>query len=256
MSGIQQSLPAPVDTTMTNLEASGNELTDKNYQSNEELPYFQEKYPGKTCTLCNLPERSQLGQGEMLRFQINEEEQNSLLSCFTSENGKMQCRNEKMSNNSNQTINRRQKGQNKNKSVTSSTDHVDELEKIGHLDLTEFSNLIDSNNYFYVHRYCAMWSFGVSKDQCGVFTNVAAIMPRCLQQSCSYCNRFGASVICKMSCSKNFHFPCVAAAGGIQIIQNLTTFCKEHTIQAQLICKIIGLYKQIINITIIGFCIK
>lgn len=39
-----------------------------------------------------------------------------------------------------------------------------------------------------------------------------------------------------MSCPKFFHFPCVAASGGFQIIQNYTSFCKEHINQVPLIC--------------------
>ncbi|EDS41608.1 set domain protein [Culex quinquefasciatus] len=36
----------------------------------EESPYFPEKYPGKVCAQCALVERSQLGQGEMLRIEV------------------------------------------------------------------------------------------------------------------------------------------------------------------------------------------
>lgn len=33
----------------------------------DEPPYFTEHWPGKVCAFCNLGERSQLGQGDMLR---------------------------------------------------------------------------------------------------------------------------------------------------------------------------------------------
>lgn len=33
----------------------------------DESPYFPEHWPGKVCAFCNLGERSQLGQGDMLR---------------------------------------------------------------------------------------------------------------------------------------------------------------------------------------------
>ena len=36
----------------------------------DDMLYFQERYPGKICVLCNLGERSQLGQGEMMRFEF------------------------------------------------------------------------------------------------------------------------------------------------------------------------------------------
>lgn len=41
--------------------------------STDEPPYFPEKY-GKLCAFCNLGERSQLGQGEMLRLELTEDE--------------------------------------------------------------------------------------------------------------------------------------------------------------------------------------
>ena len=51
----------------------------------EEPPYFLEKWPGKLCILCNLPERSQLGQGEMLRIQAKGEFENMRLASPTDE---------------------------------------------------------------------------------------------------------------------------------------------------------------------------
>lgn len=41
--------------------------------SGDDLPYPAEKYAGKLCALCNLGERSQLGQGAMLKISMNEE---------------------------------------------------------------------------------------------------------------------------------------------------------------------------------------
>lgn len=38
-----------------------------------EEPFFPETYPAKLCVLCNLGERSQLGQGEMLKVGVNDE---------------------------------------------------------------------------------------------------------------------------------------------------------------------------------------
>lgn len=46
--------------------------TDKIMQPPEEPPYFPEKWPGKVCALCCLGERSQLGQGEMLRIEAKD----------------------------------------------------------------------------------------------------------------------------------------------------------------------------------------
>lgn len=51
-----------------------NNGNDKIMQPPEEPPYFPEKWPGKVCALCCLGERSQLGQGEMLRIEAKDSE--------------------------------------------------------------------------------------------------------------------------------------------------------------------------------------
>ncbi len=48
--------------------------SEKIMQPPDEPPYFPEKYPGKLCVLCCLGERSQLGQGEMLRIEVGDTE--------------------------------------------------------------------------------------------------------------------------------------------------------------------------------------
>lgn len=114
-------------------------------------------------------------------------------------------------------------------------EYVDELEKIGHVDSVEFPSLYDSGCFF-VHRSCAMWSVGVIKEQNGSLRNVSAVITLSLTRKCAYCTRFGASLSCKMSCTKFFHLPCIAASGGFQIIQTFTTFCKEHLNHVPLVC--------------------
>jgi hypothetical protein len=85
----------------------------------EELPYFPEKYPGKLCILCNLGERSQLGQGEMLRLEVStiddDDNNKSLLPSPTFEEKNSSFDDEKAPTGltSQQAINRRQKGVNK-----------------------------------------------------------------------------------------------------------------------------------------------
>lgn len=116
-----------------------------------------------------------------------------------------------------------------------SAEYVDELEKIGFIESLEFSSLHDAG-YFYVHRSCAAWSFGVTNDSNGCLGNVGAVVTTSLSRKCTFCNRFGASVSCKMSCVKFFHFSCVAASGGFQILQNFAAFCKEHLGQVPLVC--------------------
>lgn len=94
----------------------------------EELPYFPEKWPGKVCAMCCLGERSQLGQGEMLRIQFKNSDQKAMTASTTSlagagssgslhEFSQMSQEEEKSprgsSNQQTQLSNRRQKGLNK-----------------------------------------------------------------------------------------------------------------------------------------------
>lgn len=90
---------------------------DKVMQPPEEPPYFPEKWPGKLCALCCLGERSQLGQGEMLRIEVKDDEAN-----VSSVNSSLEDRHSTSSqddkspkglNSIPQMSNRRQKGLNK-----------------------------------------------------------------------------------------------------------------------------------------------
>lgn len=87
-------------------------------QPPEELPYFPEKWPGKVCALCCLGERSQMGQGEMLRFEVTESEPKlSTPLAPILDSSQMNQEEEKnprsASNAQTQLSNRRQKGLNK-----------------------------------------------------------------------------------------------------------------------------------------------
>lgn len=116
------------------------------------------------------------------------------------------------------------------------SEYVDELEKIGYPEIVDLSSLLESG-YYYIHRTCALWSMGIIRDlTTGVLDNVDEVVSQSLSRKCSYCNRYGAHMACKMSCPKYFHLPCVAASGGFQIIQNYTAFCKEHLGQVPLVC--------------------
>lgn len=224
--------------------------------SNDELPYFPEKY-GKLCAFCNLGERSQLGQGEMLRLELTDEDLNSdsiastssepLLSTSNpdddSKNGNDEINKIIKSNSGGgllQQLNRRQKGLNKCKNPIQTSEYVDELEKIGHQDPVDLNSVVESG-YFYVHRLCALWSFGVVRDPVkDTLSGVSPALQQSLNRKCSFCNHFGASATCKMTCQKAFHFPCVAASGSFQVFQTCTTFCTDHLNQVPLVCKFIN----------------
>lgn len=219
----------------------------------DDPPYFPEKYSGKLCAFCNLGERSQLGQGEMLRLELTEEESKSASSSLKSETQQSSSSFDEDSKNGNddlskllksgsstllqQQLNRRQKGLNKCKNPVIATEYVDELEKIGHIESIDF-NMIVENGFYYVHRACAMWSFGVDRDPVNdTLSNVSSVLKQSLNRKCAHCNHFGASAVCKINCQRAFHFPCIAASGSFQDFQNCSVFCFEHLSHVSINCK-------------------
>lgn len=133
----------------------------------EELPYFPEQWPGKVCAFCNLGERSQLGQGEMLRLvcpdgfipqRVASEppEASNIIQTFEREAGDKSPRGP--------VTCRRQKSFNKCRHPSLTSEYVDELTIIGYTEEPDLSTLFDSSGYFYMHRSCALWSNGVTKN--------------------------------------------------------------------------------------------
>lgn len=219
----------------------------------DEPQFFPEKFAGKLCAFCNLGERSQLGQGEMLRLEVTDED-----ISHSNSNNQLNNNEEESKNGSDlskilrnaatltttattllqQQLNRRQKGLNKCKNPVNTTEFVDELEKIGHQESVEFNMLIE-NGFYYVHRACAMWSFGVDRDLSDALSNVSQVLKQSLSRKCSFCNHYGASATCKIktNCARVYHFPCIAASGSFQMYQNSTTYCVDHLGQVPLDCK-------------------
>lgn len=115
------------------------------------------------------------------------------------------------------------------RSLSGTAEYVDELEKIGHHEAgLPFKSLFDEHNHFYVHRSCANWSCDVTRNTDGSFTGLQTAIAHSLGRKCSFCNRYGASVTCKMTCANAFHFPCMTASGGFQKVQTFTSFCRDH----------------------------
>ena len=60
-------------------DSSGSDIADPTASSipavaaMDELELIEETWPGKVCAFCNLGERSQLGQGEMLRLEVSQD---------------------------------------------------------------------------------------------------------------------------------------------------------------------------------------
>ncbi|XP_060525404.1 histone-lysine N-methyltransferase 2C-like [Cylas formicarius] len=206
----------------------------------EDVPYAPEAWPGKTCAFCNLPERSQLGQGEMVRLNCPEGftpqrvvmDQNSQTppqalekdNGDKSPRGPVTCRR-------NKTFNRL-----RNQSMTN--EYVDELSIIGYNEEPSVNILFETNGQFFVHRNCALWSKGVNRTEQFALENVGPVVLESSSKKCSFCNHYGASLVCKMEgCTKVFHFPCSTASGAFQELASFSVYCSSHLGQAALHCE-------------------
>ena len=126
----------------------------------EELLYT-ENYPGKLCALCNLSERSTLGQGDIVKLKISEEiDQKSI-----------EEKRQKSLENLSEGVENENKGspssllaRRKGRKMTSGDTYepFDELENVGFTEEPDITLLFETNGYFYVHENCAIWSDGVT----------------------------------------------------------------------------------------------
>lgn len=197
----------------------------------DELPYFTEKYPGKFCCLCNLSEKSALGQGDMLRIPVNAQTLKSLISALdatkTADASDVASAEESPS---------RKKAVVKPK-VTINNELINELDVVGSEEIPTLEETITATDgcFLYIHTKCAMWCLQLKRVEEEATTNFEELVVKSLQRKCSYCLRYGASINCRMSCPKNFHLPCAAAAGCFLIIESFQAFCVEHVSQVPFI---------------------
>lgn len=204
------------------------------YQHPEELSYIIGKWPQKVCALCNLDERSQLGQGELLRLEVLDTDRESIES---SDQTKYQPDDKTQIAMLQPSQGHQRRVFNSAKSVKTN-EYIDEIERIGHNESSDFSKVLDNQVYYYIHRFCAMWSAGVQREANGSLANTALAVAQSLRRKCAYCGHFGASLVCKSSgtCNKYFHLPCLAASGGFQIHNSFISFCSDHLSEVQNIC--------------------
>lgn len=92
----------------------------------------------------------------------------------------------------------------------------------------QLKSLLDDDGYYYIHRSCASWTFDVTRNADGTFTGLQTAIAQSLNSKCAFCSRYGASLNCKMTCANAYHFPCMTASGGFQMIQSYTCFCRDH----------------------------
>ncbi|XP_039749475.1 histone-lysine N-methyltransferase 2C-like isoform X1 [Pararge aegeria] len=232
----------------------------------EEPPYMPEKWPGKVCALCNLSERSQLGQGEMRQTVCPVDTDGSTTPVVSNSGGATPTSTpstpilampaglaspppelmESIQQQQAMPLSRRQKAFNKCKTPLYNMEHTDELSIIGFIEPLELPAVV-SSGMLYVHRSCLEFS-PPFQDQVAAACNseedkeqleearVRGIVTAALSRKCSFCQRHGASIPCKMSCSKYFHLPCVLASGGFMDFQTRSSFCKDHLYQVPVDC--------------------
>lgn len=153
-------------------------LSDKSLIS-EDPPYCPENWPGKVCAVCNLSERSQLGQGVLLRMscpegfipkriepsEVNENPQPERDAGEKSPRGgpvAVTCR--------------RQKSFNKCRNPSMTSEYIDELTIIGYTEEPDVSSVFENESTYFIHQSCAMWSSGVVK----IGEYICFILPRLL----------------------------------------------------------------------------
>ncbi|KAH8237068.1 hypothetical protein KR038_003829 [Drosophila bunnanda] len=182
----------------------------------DDLPYFPEKFPGKVCCLCNLGEKSALGQGTILQLKAPADLKDKYPSDRVKDDGS-----------------RLYYGQ-KQVSYGAGECHY-ELDKIGQPEIVHPADFVDEG-FVYVHRMCIMWSLRKSQISDADATYFASNFGEFMEQKCNFCGQYGASINCKMNCRQVHHWPCAAAAGCLLILESFTVFCTEHLSQVPVIC--------------------
>ncbi|XP_046637782.1 histone-lysine N-methyltransferase 2C-like isoform X5 [Daphnia pulicaria] len=156
-----------------------------------ELELIEETWPGKVCAFCNLGERSQLGQGEMLRLEVgsdfeslrqstlhSEERLQSLAAnagaVSTNKTSLGPCPVGGNTSSSHLTTSLQPSSIKKPRLAlkgrrTSSFDASqsfrselqEELMAVGYAEEPDLLAIVEPCGYFYAHRMCAIWSKGV-----------------------------------------------------------------------------------------------
>lgn len=213
---------------------------DKQMLAPEEPPYYPEQYPGKVCAFCNLSERSQLGQGELLRLPCPE----GFKPQKSASGDPLDLERDGIAGDKSPRAQapavtcRRQKSLNKCRNPSlNNIEHIDELTIIGHPEEPDMSIIFETSEFF-VHNSCAIWSAGVTRNEESVLQNVGPVVVQSSSRKCASCNHFGASIPCRVgACNRYFHFACAAGSGAFQDIKRYSLFCNQHLGQVPLLGK-------------------
>lgn len=199
----------------------------------DELELIEETWPGKVCAFCNLGERSQLGQGEMLRLEVgqdfeavrqnpaNSQERLASLAANAGVKGAAAAAASAASSAGGKKPRLTIKGRRSSSfdAAQFCSELQEELNAVGYADEPDLLGIVEPCGYFYAHRTCATWSKGVTvSDGLGSLevTGVDAALIRAASLRCHLCGSFGASLSCQAGgapCPKSYHFPCAVSCG-------------------------------------------
>ncbi|XP_014677931.1 PREDICTED: histone-lysine N-methyltransferase 2C-like, partial [Priapulus caudatus] len=242
--------PSSAETVLAG-EESCSSLLSSSQQFSDQGDELKPENPQK-CTLCNCGERSLLGQGDLTRYDpsfgfnvLKRAQSRSRRGSSESEKDIINERGPK------HLTWRRQRGpikpgRDKMKSPRRPNPHsmqddkgqpiaiVDELSNIGFPMDTDVEQLFETSGHNWAHHCCAAWSEGVCQNEDYTLVNVDKAVFNGMNQKCSYCQRYGATIFCRIpKCGKLYHYPCAASAGTFQDIKSMSLLCPDHLNQAE-----------------------
>jgi len=104
----------------------------------------------------------------------------------------------------------------------------EDLSSVGFAEDPDLVDLCDMAGHIWVHERCAAWTLAsIAAKSSAEFT--VDLTNQILSKKCSFCGRFGASIICEMSeCGRIYHYPCAMAAKAYQDIKTMKLYCASH----------------------------
>lgn len=104
----------------------------------------------------------------------------------------------------------------------------EDLSCVGFEEEPDLVDLCDKSGQIWVHERCAAWTLASIAAKSSVEFTVD-LTNQILSKKCSYCGRFGASIICEMSdCGRIYHYPCAMAARAFQDMKMMKLYCLNH----------------------------
>ncbi|KAK7063303.1 Lysine Methyltransferase 2D [Halocaridina rubra] len=204
-------------------------LEDEAYSQDDMIltPSFQEKWPGRTCALCNLREQSQLGQGDLIRHEPTRGF--ALPEKFDLVVAADDCHSKKFKMNNPLFLKDKGKSPRKQIGELILPEPVDEISLVGFQEQPSVGSLFESTGHCLAHYMCALWSSTVELATDDTISKVDIAVVNGASQRCAHCKKFGATIPCKVKgCPKFYHFPCAMYDGAPMDLKSVAMVCPPH----------------------------